>query len=140
MIRQAGKLNIGDDVVRMQFLKSLPVNIRTPLATLTLQQLGDVANDILIMIQDTAVMAVPSPANPSSTPARATQSSATTHFSLTTFHQNQINKFAETISFMGHGQRAVTSRTNSLTRQDNNILPNFRPASQSSSPTPPENQ
>lgn len=91
MIRQTGKLNIGDDIVRMQFLKTLPVNIRTPLATqttLTLQQLGDLANDILLMTQPIAVMAVSSPAVASSTPERASQSSATSHYNLIPFYQN----------------------------------------------------
>ena len=43
MLRRAGKLNIGKDIVRMQFLKTLPSPVRTTLAshtTLTLQQLG----------------------------------------------------------------------------------------------------
>jgi hypothetical protein len=84
MLRQATKLSIGDDIVRIQFLKTLPLHVQTTLAShvsLSLQQLAEIANDLVLCFSLTTVMAVSSPAATSP----ATASRAFTNIGLKPF-------------------------------------------------------
>ena len=143
MLRQSGKLNIGEDIVRMQFLKTLPGHVRTVLAshtTLTLQQLGELANDLLITYHSATVMAVSPPssavASPSTTSPRPTTN---TSVGLKPFHQNQRPKICRGHIFYGPDSKSCKKWCKWPNKTGLNILPNSRPPSRSSSPAPSEN-
>jgi hypothetical protein len=137
MLRQACKLNIGKDIVRMQFLKTLPGNVRTVLAshtTLTLQQLGELANDLLIMDHPTTVMAVSPPSSAVASPS--TRPTNYTSVGLKPFHQNQRPQICRGHIFYGPNSKSCKKWCKWPHKTGLNILPNSRPPSRSSSPAP----
>ena len=141
MLRQATRLSIGEDIVRMQFLKTLPLQVQTTLAShvsLSLQQLAEIANDLVIMIPPTTVMAVSPPASAAAPTARtqpARTSRPTTSFGLTPFHQNQRPQICRAHIF--YGPRAKNCKPWCKWPNKNNVT--LLPNSRSSSPTPSEN-
>jgi hypothetical protein len=137
MLRQATKLNIGDDIVRMQFLKTLPLHVQTTLAShvsLSLQQLAEIANDLVLMVPPTTVMAVSSPSPAATSPA--TTSRASTNIGLKPFHPNQRPHVCRAHIF--YGSRAKTCKPWCKWPNKTNVtlLPNSRP----SSPIPSGNE
>lgn len=56
--RHATKLNIGPELVRMKFINALPTSIQTAVAaqtSLTLEQIGQLANDLVAIVASTPV-------------------------------------------------------------------------------------
>lgn len=142
MVRQAGKLNIDNDIVRMQFLKTLPVQVRTVLAahtSLTLQQLGELANDILVISPQAPVMAVEMSPTVATVPKKET-SQQNFSSSVAPFRPNQRPKVCRGHIYYGPRSRSCKPWCTWPTKTGLNILPNSRPGSRSSSPTPTENQ
>ena len=134
MLIQADKLNVGEDKVRLSFLKTLPSPLRITLAsqtTLTLQELAELADFS------------PRVANHNTTTTTTTLIKAPSHSNdtpdnlKTPFFQNRIPKIC--MGHIFHGQDSNTCEP--WCKWPNNtevtILSDSRPPSRSSSPLTP---
>lgn len=136
----ATKVGVGEDLVRHRFINALPSTISPVIAAqkdLTLQQLGNLADELMPILQNNAFH-IADVSNPSPSNKRRVSASSTSGqpMGLKPFNQDQRPKVCRGHIFFGRKSRTCKPWCQWPNKSNCQIQPNSR----SSSPAPNSNQ